>query len=77
VEVRRQLTAGEGVEAFVVAFDEVHCSRKRFVTTLRIGDVAYAEPEGNISMPLHHAAHAVEVTVNIAERAELQRVRQA
>ena len=70
MQIRRQIAGRDGVEVVVVAVDPVDRSAERLVAPVRVGDVADAEPEGDVGMARDDAAGGVEAAVDVAERAD-------
>ena len=70
MQIRRQIAGRDGVEVVVVAVDPVDRSAERLVAPVRVGDVADAEPEGDVGMARDDAARGGEIAVNVAERAD-------
>src|SRR6478672_6728748 len=70
VHVGRQPAIGNGVVTVVVALDEIHRRRERFVCSAVVGDVTHAEPEGDFRMPGLDTPDALEISVDVAECAQ-------
>jgi hypothetical protein len=63
----------EHVEILVVAFDEVERGRGREVLAVVARDVADADPQRHVGVPLHDELNGAEFAVDVAERAYLHR----
>jgi len=70
MQIRRQIAGRDGVEVVVVAVDPVDRGAQRFVAPVLVGDVADAEPEGDVGMARDDAARGGEIAVDVAERAD-------
>jgi hypothetical protein len=70
MQIRREISRGDGVEVVVVAVDPVDRRTERFVVPRFVGDVADAQPEGDLGMPGDDPARGVERAVDVAQDAE-------
>ena len=73
MQIRRQITRGDGVEVVVVAVDPVDGGAERLVAGPCpepgrgvVGDIADAKPEWNLGMSRDDGSRGVEGAVNIA-----------
>jgi hypothetical protein len=70
MQVRRQISGRNGVEVVVVPVDPVDRGAERGIFKIRstrlVGDVADAQPEGNLGMPRDDTARRVERAVYVA-----------
>jgi hypothetical protein len=70
MEIVRQVAGRDRVEVVVVAVNPVNARAKRLVATVIVGDVADAEPEGNVRVTGDDGARSVERAVDVAEGAD-------
>lgn len=66
VQIRRQIPGCDRVEVVVVAVNPVDRSAQGFVPAVLVGDVADAQPEGNVRMAGDNRARLGERAVNVA-----------
>jgi len=66
MEILRQIAGGDGVEVVVVAVNPVDAGAEGLVSTLFVGDVADAEPEGNLGVARDDGSRGVECAVDVA-----------
>ena len=67
----RRSRAGEHVEVLVVALDEVERRDRREILAVVARDVADADPQRHVGVPLHDDLNRLELAVDVAERADL------
>jgi hypothetical protein len=66
MEIRREISRGDGVEVVVVAVDPVDGSADGFIPATFVGDVADAQPERHLGMARDNRPGGVERAVNVA-----------
>ena len=71
MEVEREIAGCDQIKILVIAFDPVKGRVEGFVATVGVGYIANAKPGPDVGMLPHDAAHAGEISVNIAKGADL------
>jgi hypothetical protein len=71
MQIRREIGRGDGVEVVVVAVNPVDVRAERLVSAPIVGDIADAQPDGDVGMFRDDRPGRVERAVNVAERAYL------
>ena len=66
-----QVAGGDRVDVVIVAVNPVDTGAQRLVTAVFVGDVANAEPEGNVGVRRDDRPRRVEGAVDVSERAYL------
>jgi hypothetical protein len=70
VQIRRQISGGDGVEVVVVAVNPVDRGARGLVAPVLGGEIPDAQPERDLGMPRDDRPRGVERAVDVAQDPE-------